>query len=135
MSKRLSIKAIKSVYRFIPVPVISSPWLPGRIVGLSLGVAVLVRHDYANDEPTLVHELVHCKQFFRAGGLFHFVMYFASTAYRLKTELEAYRAEINSCRPDIADSRLNESAAALAYGYRLKLSAAECKELLISCNK
>jgi hypothetical protein len=131
MPRLPTIKSIKSVYGFIPVPVISSPWLPGRIVGLSLGFAVLVREDYANDEPTLIHELVHCKQFFRSGGLFHFLLYFGSTAYRLKTELEAYRAEISSCAADIVNSRLNESAAALAYGYRLKLSTEECKALLL----
>jgi hypothetical protein len=122
--------SLKSIYGVIPVPIIASPWLPGRIVGLSLGFAVLVRDDYADDEPTLVHELVHCKQFFRSGGLLHFVLYFISTKYRLRTEIEAYRAEIDSCKADIAVSRLEESASALAHGYRLKLSASQCKELL-----
>ncbi len=122
--------SLKSIYGVIPVPIIASPWLPGRIVGLSLGFAVLVRDDYADDEPTLVHELVHCKQFFRSGGLLHFVLYFISTKYRLRTEIEAYRAEIDSCKADIAASRLEESASALAHGYRLKLSASQCKELL-----
>jgi hypothetical protein len=122
--------SLKSVYGFIPVPVITSPWLPGRIVGLSLGFAVVVRDDYAHDEPTLVHELVHCKQFFRSGGLVHFLLYFLSRKYRLNTEIEAYRAEIDSCDANIATSRLEESASALAHGYRLKLSAAQCKTLL-----
>jgi hypothetical protein len=127
MRNRLS---LKSIYGVIPVPIISSPWLPGRIVGLSLGFAVLVRDDYANDEPTLVHELVHCKQFFRSGGLLHFILYFASSKYRLRTEIEAYRAEIDSCEANIAVTRLEESASALAYGYRLKLSTSQCKALL-----
>jgi hypothetical protein len=122
--------SMKSVYGVIPVPIIASPWLPGRIVGLSLGFAVVVRDDYAQDEPTLVHELVHCKQFFRSGGLLHFVLYFVSTKYRLRTEIEAYRAEIDSCEANVALSRLEESASALAHGYRLKLSASECKTLL-----
>jgi hypothetical protein len=122
--------SLKSVYGIIPVPIIASPWLPGRIVGLSLGFAVVVRDDYAHDEPTLVHELVHCKQFFRSGGLLHFVLYFLSTRYRLKTEIEAYRAEIDSCDDDLAISRLEESASALSHGYRLKLSPLQCKALL-----
>jgi hypothetical protein len=122
--------SLKSVYGVIPVPVIASPWLPGRIVGLSLGFAVLVRDDYAQDEPTLVHELVHCKQFFRSGGVIHFLLYFLSSKYRLRTEIEAYRAEIDSCEASIALARLDESASALAHGYRLKLSASQCKALL-----
>jgi hypothetical protein len=127
MRKRFS---LKSIYGVIPVPVIASPWLPGRIVGLSLGFAVVVRDDFAQDEPTLVHELVHCKQFFRSGGLLHFILYFVSTKYRLRTEIEAYRAEIDSCDANIALSRLEESASALAHGYRLKLSQSECRTLL-----
>jgi hypothetical protein len=123
---------IKSVYGFIPVPIIASPWLPGRIVGLSLGIAVLVRDDYANDEPTLIHELVHCKQFFRSGGLLHFLRYFLSTKYRLSTEIEAYKAELASCDSGIKAARLDESASALAHGYRLNMSAAQCKALLVS---
>jgi hypothetical protein len=129
MQRRLT---VKSIYGFIPVPIISSPWLPGRIVGLSLGFAVLVRDDYANDEPTLVHELVHCKQFFRSGGLLHFFRYFLSTQYRLSTEIEAYKAELASCDFTIKAARLDESACALANGYRLNLSAAQCKALLSS---
>jgi hypothetical protein len=124
--------SLKSIYGVIPVPVIACPWLPGRIVGLSLGFAVLLRDDYADDEPTLVHELVHCKQFFRSGGLLHFLLYLLNRRYRLSTEIEAYRAEIDSCEAHIAVSRLEESASALAHGYRLKLSASECKALLES---
>ena len=123
---------IRRVFRFIPVPVLTSPWLPGRIVGLSLGVAVIVRTDYADDEPTVVHELKHCEQFFRTGGLIHFVRYFCSRTYRLKTEVEAFKAELDSCNDQLRHSRIEESAAALSYGYGIGLSADQCKALLIA---
>ena len=77
-----------SIWKVVPVPVISVAQMPGRLVGLCLGPVVLVRDDYANDWPTIVHELTHCKQFWRGLGILHLFRYYASRPYRLRTEVE-----------------------------------------------
>lgn len=101
-------------------------------MGLSLGIAVIVRNDYADDEPTVVHELKHCEQFFRTGGLIHFVRYFCSRTYRLNSEVEAFKAELESCDDQVRGTRIEESAAALSYGYGIGLSADQCRALLVA---
>lgn len=114
----------------LPVPLIAVPKLPGRLVGICLGPIIVVAKDYANDWPTVVHELEHCKQFWRGGLIVHFVRYYVSRQYRLDSELAAYRAELDACEPNERGSRLDDSARALATGYQLKLDTAACRQLL-----
>lgn len=121
---------IHSIWRVVPVPVIVVRRLPGRVVGISLGPLVLVRHGYHDDWPTLVHELEHCKQFWRGGALIHLVRYLADPRYRLRTEIEAYRAELAACPPAERKGRLYDSADALAFGYGLGVDARACRRLL-----
>lgn len=119
-----------SIWRAVPVPVLIVSRLPGRLVGVCLGPAVLVRHDYGDDWPTIVHELEHCKQFWRGGVLVHFVRYYVSRRYRLQAELEAFRAELLACDAAERRHRLDDAARALATGYGLRLDAGACRRLL-----
>lgn len=122
---------IYSLGGFLPVPVFAVPRLPGRLVGVCMGPFILLTKDYANDWPTVVHELEHCKQFWRGGLIIHFARYYLSRRYRLRSELDAYRAELDACHPGERADRLDDSARALASGYQLKLDAATCRKLLL----
>jgi hypothetical protein len=118
------------LWRVLPVPVFALDRLPGRLVGLSMGLFVVIRTDYAADRPTIVHELEHCKQFWRGGALLHMLRYYASRPYRLRVELEAFRAELDACRPEDRSLRLEDAARALASGYHVELDVHACRHLL-----
>jgi hypothetical protein len=118
------------LWRVLPVPVIALDRLPGRLVGLSMGVFVVVRTDHAADRPTIVHELEHCKQFWRGGAVVHMLRYYASRAYRLRVEVEAFRAELDACGPEERAPRLDDAARALASGYHVGLDVHACRRLL-----
>ena len=107
--------------KWLPVPVVVMDRMPGRLIGLSLGVFVVVRSDFATDRPTIVHELEHCRQFWKGGMVLHMVRYYISRDYRLKAELDAFRAEIEACSPLHRPLRLEESARVLATCYELDL--------------
>ncbi len=123
---------LHSIWKFLPVPVISLERMPGRLVGLCVGPFVVVREDYASDYPTIVHELTHCKQFWRGLTVLHLIRYYGSRRYRLKAELEAFRAELDACAPGERRQRLLESARSLASSYSLGLDIEACQLLLSS---
>jgi hypothetical protein len=123
---------LHSIWKFLPVPVISLERMPGRLVGLCVGPFVVVREDYASDYPTIVHELTHCKQFWRGLTVLHLIRYYGSRRYRLKAELEAFRAELDACAPGERRQRLLESARSLASSYSLGLDTEACQLLLSS---
>ena len=112
------------------MPVLIVPHLPGRLVGVCLGPAVLVRCDYGDDWPTIVHELEHCKQFWRGGVLVHFLRYYLSRRYRLEAEVQAFRAELDACDAIERRRRLDDAARALATGYGLRIDTRACRRLL-----
>lgn len=120
------------IWRAVPVPVLIVSRLPGRLVGVCLGPAVLVRSDFGDDWPTIVHELEHCKQFWRGGAVVHFVRYYVSRRYRLDAELQAFRAELDACDGPERWRRLDDAARALATGYRLSLDTRTCRRLLVA---
>jgi hypothetical protein len=122
--------AIERLWRVVPVPVIVLDRMPGRLVGLSMGVFVVLRADYARDRPTIVHELEHCKQFWRGGALLHMLRYYASQEYRLRVEVEAFRAELDACEADERAARLDDASRALATGYHVGLDVSSCRRLL-----
>lgn len=130
--RRLVKIRLHSIWKFLPVPVISLERMPGRLVGLCVGPFVVVREDYASDHPTIVHELTHCKQFWRGLTVLHLVRYYGSRRYRLKAELEAFRAELDACTPGERRQRLLESARSLASSYSLGLDIEACRLLLSS---
>jgi hypothetical protein len=118
------------LWQVLPVPVLAVERMPGRLIGLSMGVFVIIRSDFAADRPTVIHELEHCKQFWRGGAIIHMARYYLSRAYRLKVEVEAFRAEIAACEPHNAAARLDEAARALSSGYRIERDVEACMALL-----
>jgi hypothetical protein len=121
---------MERLWKVLPVPVLAVERMPGRLIGLSMGLFVIIRSDFAADRPTVIHELEHCKQFWRGGAIVHMARYYLSRAYRLKVEVEAFRAEIAACEPQNAASRLDEAARALASGYRIERDIEACVALL-----
>lgn len=119
----------------MPVPVVALESLPGRLVGVCLGPVVVVRRDFLDDRPTIIHELTHCRQFWRGLTLLHLLRYYVSRRYRLESELEAFRAEIDACRGAEKGRRLLESSRALATSYGLDLDVATCHALLSSVDR
>ena len=122
--------SIERLWRVLPVPVIVLDRMPGRLVGLSMGLFIVVRADYARDRPTMIHELVHCKQFWRGGVLLHMLRYYVSREYRLRAEVEAFRAELDACDAEERPARLDDASRALATGYHVGLDTASCRRLL-----
>jgi hypothetical protein len=112
------------------IGIIFTRWLPKKIIGVSLGFFVLIDRRYAHDEPTIVHELIHCQQFWRGGLLVHFLRYWLSSSYRQSSEVEAFRAELALVSQETYAARLLANAESLATAYRLKLSVAEAILLL-----
>ncbi len=112
------------------MPILVLDRLPGSLIGLSLGVAILVRRDYAYDLPTLMHELEHCKQFWQRGLFVHWFKYALNRGYRLRAELEAFSAELRACPPALLAQRLDDAARALALGYRIGHSIPDCQYML-----
>ena len=122
--------SLERLGRWLPVPVLALDRMPGRLIGLSLGAFVIVRTDYADERPTIVHELEHCKQFWRGGLVIHMVRYYTSQRYRLRTELEAFRAELAACTDAIREQRLEESVRVLSSCYQIGQDANSCRRML-----
>jgi hypothetical protein len=95
-----------------------------------MGLFIVVRRDYLADRPTIVHELEHCKQFWRGGIVLHMLRYYASRSYRLRVEVEAFRAELAACPPATLAERIDDAARALSGGYHVGLDVASCRRLL-----
>lgn len=123
---------LERIWKVVPVPVVTLRRMPGRLVGLCVGPFIVVREDYAADHPTIVHELTHCRQFWRGLGILHLLRYYGSRRYRLKAEVEAFRAELDACPPQERRRRLHESARSLATSYSLGLDTEACRLLLTS---
>lgn len=122
--------SIERLGAWLPVPVIALDRLPGRLIGLSMGMFVLIRSDFAADRPTVVHELEHCRQFWRGGLVLHMARYYLSRRYRLRAEVEAFRAELAACSPASRQGRLEESARVLAACYEIGLDESACRRIL-----
>lgn len=85
---------MKTVYKFIPVPVFYTNWfIPNRYGAISLGFFVLIRPEYKGNTALLEHELQHCRQFWRTLWV-HAPLYFLSKRYRLYAECDAYAVQI-----------------------------------------
>lgn len=89
--------------------------------GRTFGPFVFVRP--GTSKHLLVHELVHVKQFWRYLG-FNGILYLVSKKWRLKFELEAYRAQHRS------GTNAHNAARALATLYNLDISESEAYAMI-----
>ena len=72
------------------------------------------------------HELTHWEQYKRTFG-FHPLLYKFSKDYRLKSEVEAYKAEIKASQTPLF---IEQAAKWLSRDYNLNISMCEARELL-----
>ncbi len=99
--------------------------IPARFAGFTIGALVLIRPFYRDDAGLLVHELTHVKQFWRSLGL-SLLLYQLSKTWRLRFEVEAYRAQM-ACYPD---DRSVLFAGFLVTRYGLKITQDEAVQML-----
>ena len=64
--------------------------------GMANAFTIRIRPKYKNDIGLLEHEKVHVKQFWRTLGIYC-ILYPLSKEYRLKSEVEAYRKQLEFC--------------------------------------
>lgn len=86
---------VKFVYKIFPVFILRNNLVPKGFTAITLGLFVNLIPAVPNDmvDQIVHHELVHVRQQIRTLGLF-FILYFISKKYRLKSECEAYAAEL-----------------------------------------
>lgn len=105
-------------------------WADGMAVAPWL---ILIHPTRRGDEPLLVHERTHCQQM-REHGWWAFVLQYAfSRAFRLRMELEAYRAQIEHITAADSTRRqaaVNGFARALSEKYMLRLTYEQARALL-----
>lgn len=110
---------ITLVWGFIPTIVFYLPFLTNNIIGVCLGPVVLVHKTHSEDFSTLAHELEHCKQFWARGLVIHFLRYSFSKNYRLRSEVEAYAAELIYSEKHLDEDAISIAGQTIAQAYRL----------------
>jgi hypothetical protein len=97
-------------------------WADGMVL---LPWLVLIHPRGRGDPGLLAHEAVHCRQMREVGVLRFWWHYLTCPAFRLWSEVEAYRVSLRH-RP----SALRQFARNLAHGYWLALREEEAERLL-----
>lgn len=100
------------------------PWLPGTLLGVCLGPVVLLHRRLMDDAPSIEHELVHSRQFWRNGLVLHFLRYWLQPTYRQAMEIEAFSAELRSRSLLEYQGCLEAAASSLATRYGLRIDIA-----------
>lgn len=100
-------------------------FVPDGSAGCARGPLIFIRPEYADDRGLLEHEKIHVLQWLRTCGL-HSLLYLCSKSYRLKSEVEAYRKQLNYC----PDDKRALFAKFIAEDYRLSVSESEAFDLL-----
>jgi hypothetical protein len=113
-----------------PTLVVSMPWLPGSLLGICLGPVVLLHHSLMLDLPSIEHELVHSRQFWRNGLVLHFLRYWLQPSYRQAMEIEAFSAELGNRPQNEYQNCLEMAASSLSSRYGLNLDVATAKKVL-----
>ena len=82
------------IYKILPSLVIyTDRFIGDKFSGKAFGNIILIRPSQKDNECLLKHELMHVKQFYVTFGL-HGLLYKLSDIYKLKCEIEAYKATI-----------------------------------------
>lgn len=112
--------------------VIYTNWLiPKGMAGFTPGPFSLIQPAYKGDVGLHVHEAVHRAQFWHSLGMALPLAYLLSRRWRLKLELEAYKAQIGVVDAQGRSLALARAAQLLALpAYHLALSVDEAERLL-----
>ena len=119
---------IKTVYKILPAFITYTDNLPEVMGGWAKFCFIKILNKYKDDIGLLNHELTHVKQFYRL-GLFH-VFLTLLKKYRLKIELEAYKAQLLSYPEEDRERKILYFAKFLSERYNLDKTVDECYHLL-----
>lgn len=100
-------------------------FVPGRAAGCARGPFIFIRPEYKNDIGLLEHEKIHVKQWYRNIGL-HSWLYLISEKYRLKTEVEAYKKQL-----EYSPREADLYALFISTNYNINIDKDEAKKLLL----
>lgn len=93
---------------------------------------IFIRSEHKDDVALIEHEKIHVKQFFRTFGL-HGLFYKFSKKYRLNSEIEAYRRQIEVLKERgefEGDETIRKMVLFIVENYKLNLSPFHVKMLL-----
>lgn len=99
-------------------------FVPSNSAGCTRGPVIFIRPEYKDDIGLLEHEKVHVKQWYRTLGL-HSLLYLFSKDYKLKSEVEAYKKQL-----EYSPESIDLFAEYLSEDYGLNISVDKVKELL-----
>jgi len=121
--------SIYCIFWFIPIPVFwTDKYLESWQGGKSKGLFCIIRKKYKGiDNGILEHELTHCRQFYRTFFL-HGFFYKFSPKYRLQSEIEAYKKQLEHYQDK--EFSINWMAKAIVEKYNLTVTLDEVKNLL-----
>ena len=92
---------------------------------------ILIHPSRRGDEALLAHERVHCEQIAAEPFVVWFwLKYLFNDAFRLRTEVQAYKVQIAAMPEAARESALENAARLLANNYRLAITLDEARELL-----
>ena len=116
---------IKFVYGVLPALVFYTDWfMKDWMSAMAIGPFVFVRKSWKTNEPLLTHELVHVKQFYRTLGLMG-IFYKVSAKFRLRMEVEAYKAQLEKTPMHLYNTKLHSFAHVLSDHYNLNITKQE----------
>lgn len=93
-------------------------FIPKKFSGMTYGFIAFIRPHLFDDVGLLAHESTHIKQWWRSFGLGPF-LYLLSKNYRLKWEVEAYRAQLAVLPETLRWGAAQKFASSLSTKYRL----------------
>lgn len=99
-------------------------FVPSNSAGCSRGPVIFIRPEYKDDIGLLEHEKVHVKQWYRTFGV-HSFLYLFSKNYKLKSEVEAYKKQL-----EYSPKSVDLFAKYLSEDYGLNISIDKVKTLL-----
>ena len=84
---------IRIIWKFIPIPIFITNWMPARFAGYHVVDIVFIRPEYKDDEGLRQHELTHVKQNLRTVGWSGIKQYW-NKEHKLDRECEAYAVQL-----------------------------------------
>lgn len=98
--------------------------IPVKFAGYTIGPFIFIRPEYKYDKGLLAHEKVHVAQWFRTFGL-HGLFYTFNESYRLKSEVEAYKVQLQ-----YSPGNELRFAGFISEKYNINITTKEAMELL-----
>jgi len=103
--------------------------MPDLTAGYAKAFFIRIRPEYEDDKGLFQHELRHVWQFWRTLG-FHSLMYLLIKRYRLASEVEAYKVQLEYIPGEMKEINRKKFSNRISTRYGLKISEDEAYKLL-----